>query len=93
MHGWQDSGHSHFSDGIIHSIAQLVRPAGKAGTIAGRDAWPIRIAPSVARFATGDLSAPPEQKAMLDGIAQFGILLLLLLTGMETDLKLVSLER
>jgi Kef-type K+ transport system membrane component KefB/nucleotide-binding universal stress UspA family protein len=31
----------------------------------------------------------PEQKAMLDGVAQFGILLLLLLTGMETDLKLV----
>ncbi len=30
-----------------------------------------------------------EQKAMLDGIAQIGILLLLLLTGMETDLKLV----
>jgi Kef-type K+ transport system membrane component KefB len=31
----------------------------------------------------------PEQKAMIDGLAQFGILLLLLLTGMETDLKLV----
>ncbi len=31
----------------------------------------------------------PEQKAMIGGIAQFGILLLLLLTGMETDLKLV----
>src|SRR4051812_4711482 len=31
----------------------------------------------------------PEQKAMIEGIAQFGILLLLLLTGMETDLKLV----
>jgi Kef-type K+ transport system membrane component KefB len=31
----------------------------------------------------------PEQKAFLDGIAQFGILLLLLLTGMETDLGLV----
>jgi Kef-type K+ transport system membrane component KefB/nucleotide-binding universal stress UspA family protein len=30
-----------------------------------------------------------EQKALLNGIAQFGILLLLLLTGMETDLKLV----
>jgi Kef-type K+ transport system membrane component KefB/nucleotide-binding universal stress UspA family protein len=29
------------------------------------------------------------QKAMLAGIAQFGVLLLLLLTGMETDLKLV----
>jgi Kef-type K+ transport system membrane component KefB len=31
----------------------------------------------------------PEQKAMLDGIAQFGVLLLLVITGMETDLKLV----
>jgi Kef-type K+ transport system membrane component KefB/nucleotide-binding universal stress UspA family protein len=31
----------------------------------------------------------PEQKALLDGIAQYGILLLLLLTGMETDLGLV----
>jgi Kef-type K+ transport system membrane component KefB/nucleotide-binding universal stress UspA family protein len=29
------------------------------------------------------------QKAMIDAVAQFGILLLLLLTGMETDLKLV----
>src|SRR3954466_9442358 len=31
----------------------------------------------------------PEQKAMIGGVAQFGILLLLLLTGMETDLRLV----
>ncbi|MFZ2157416.1 MAG: cation:proton antiporter [Bradyrhizobium sp.] len=31
----------------------------------------------------------PEQKALLEGIAQMGVLLLLLLTGMETDLKLV----
>ena len=30
-----------------------------------------------------------EQKAMLDGISQLGILMLLLLTGMETDLRLV----
>jgi K+:H+ antiporter len=30
-----------------------------------------------------------EQKAMIDAISQVGILLLLLLTGMETDLKLV----
>jgi Kef-type K+ transport system membrane component KefB len=33
--------------------------------------------------------AAPEQKALIEGMAQFGILLLLLLTGMETDLKLV----
>jgi Kef-type K+ transport system membrane component KefB len=34
---------------------------------------------------------PPakEQKAMLDAVSQFGVLMLLLLTGMETDLKLV----
>ncbi|MCC8979909.1 cation:proton antiporter [Bradyrhizobium acaciae] len=38
-----------------------------------------------------DVIFPPsgEQKALIDGIAQFGILLLLLLTGMDTDLKLV----
>ncbi len=33
--------------------------------------------------------ASHEQKNMIDGISQIGILLLLLLTGMETDLKLV----
>jgi K+:H+ antiporter len=31
----------------------------------------------------------PEQKAMVDGVAQLGILLLLLLTGMESDLTVV----
>src|SRR5262249_945441 len=33
--------------------------------------------------------ASSEQKAMLAAMAQFGVLLLLLMTGMETDLKLV----
>ena len=32
----------------------------------------------------------PAQKAMIDGLSQMGILFLLLLTGMETDVKLVS---
>jgi Kef-type K+ transport system membrane component KefB/nucleotide-binding universal stress UspA family protein len=36
------------------------------------------------------LFPPKEQKAMLDGLAQFGVLLILLMTGMETDLKLVK---
>ncbi|HEX7007224.1 MAG TPA: cation:proton antiporter [Alphaproteobacteria bacterium] len=31
----------------------------------------------------------PMQESMLDGVAQFGVLMLLLLTGMETDLNLV----
>ncbi len=34
--------------------------------------------------------ASADQKAMIDAVSQFGILLLLLLTGMETDLKLVQ---
>jgi Kef-type K+ transport system membrane component KefB/nucleotide-binding universal stress UspA family protein len=32
----------------------------------------------------------PEQKAMLDGVSQLGVLMLLLLAGMETDLSLVK---
>ncbi len=35
----------------------------------------------------------PVQKKMIDAISQLGILLLLLLTGMETDLKLVNKVR
>jgi Kef-type K+ transport system membrane component KefB/nucleotide-binding universal stress UspA family protein len=35
----------------------------------------------------------PEQKAMIDGLAQFGILMLLLLAGMETELALVRTVR
>ncbi|MCX7311034.1 MAG: cation:proton antiporter [Alphaproteobacteria bacterium] len=33
--------------------------------------------------------AAKEQKAMLEAVSQFGVLLILLMTGMETDLKLV----
>jgi Kef-type K+ transport system membrane component KefB/nucleotide-binding universal stress UspA family protein len=35
----------------------------------------------------------PAQRGMLDGLSQIGILMLLLLTGMETDLKLVRRVR
>src|SRR6185437_7371941 len=35
----------------------------------------------------------PEQKAMIDAVSQLGILLLLLITGIETDLKLVRQTR
>ena len=37
--------------------------------------------------------ASPGQKAMIDAVAQLGILLLLLLTGMETDLSVVRRSR
>src|SRR5205823_6999318 len=54
----------------------------------------IMLGPSVLGVPWPDLQhavfpRTAEQKAMLDGVSQYGILLLLLLTGMETDLKLV----
>src|SRR6202011_5079222 len=39
-------------------------------------------------FPTG-----PDQKAMIDAVSQLGILMLLLLTGMETDLSVVRKSR
>jgi Kef-type K+ transport system membrane component KefB/nucleotide-binding universal stress UspA family protein len=42
--------------------------------------------PSAQKFL---FPADPAQKGMIDGLSQMGILMLLLLTGMETDLKLV----
>ena len=37
--------------------------------------------------------ANPQQKSMIDAVSQLGILMLLLLTGMETDLRLVKKAR
>ena len=54
----------------------------------------IVLGPSVLGWLWPELQhaifpAAKESEVMLDAISQFGILLLLLLTGMETDLKLV----
>jgi Kef-type K+ transport system membrane component KefB/nucleotide-binding universal stress UspA family protein len=54
----------------------------------------ILLGPSVLGWIWPDLQHwifpdAKEQKAMIDAISQFGILLLLMLTGMEIDLKLV----
>ena len=38
-------------------------------------------------------AAGPQQQGMIDGVSQLGILMLLLLTGMETDLRLVKKAR
>jgi Kef-type K+ transport system membrane component KefB/nucleotide-binding universal stress UspA family protein len=58
----------------------------------------ILLGPSLFGWLWPDLQhwifpADKEQKGMIDAISQFGILLLLLLTGMETDLKLVRKVR
>ncbi len=71
------------------AMLRIGQPAVMGQLIAG-----LLLGPSVFGLLLPDLQLAlfpqnPEQKAMIDAISQFGILLLLLLTGMETDLKLV----
>ena len=71
------------------AMIRMRQPAVMGQLIAG-----LLLGPSVFGLLLPDLQHAlfphsPEQKAMIDAISQFGVLLLLLLTGMETDLKLV----
>lgn len=71
------------------AMLRIKQPAVMGQLIAG-----LILGPSVLGALFPDVQhtlfpAAKEQKAMIDAIAHFGILLLLLLTGMETDLKLV----
>ncbi|MBN9047825.1 MAG: cation:proton antiporter [Rhizobiales bacterium] len=71
------------------AMIRVGQPAVMGQLIAG-----ILLGPSVLGALAPDLQhalfpAAKEQKAMLDGLSQVGVLFLLLLTGMETDLKLV----
>jgi Kef-type K+ transport system membrane component KefB/nucleotide-binding universal stress UspA family protein len=71
------------------AMLRLKQPAVMGQLIAG-----LVLGPSLFGAIFPDLQhaifpRTPEQKAMIDAVSQFGILLLLLLTGMETDLKLV----
>jgi Kef-type K+ transport system membrane component KefB/nucleotide-binding universal stress UspA family protein len=71
------------------AMLRMGQPAVMGQLIAG-----LLLGPSLFGYLLPDLQHAlfpknPDQKAMIDAISQFGILLLLLLTGMETDLKLV----
>ena len=71
------------------AMSRIGQPSVMGQLLAG-----ILLGPSVLGLIWPDAQhalfpAAKEQKAMIDAISQFGILLLLLLTGMETDLKLV----
>ncbi|HUO02340.1 MAG TPA: cation:proton antiporter [Rhizomicrobium sp.] len=57
-----------------------------AGLVLGPSLFGL-IWPSAQHFI---FPSDPTQKGMINGLSQIGILMLLLLTGMETDLKLVS---
>jgi Kef-type K+ transport system membrane component KefB/nucleotide-binding universal stress UspA family protein len=74
-------------------MQRLGQPAVMGQLIAG-----ILLGPSVLGALWPELQhslfpASPDQKAMMDAVAQLGILLLLLLTGMETDLSVVRRSR
>ena len=75
------------------AMQRLGQPAVIGQLIAG-----ILLGPSVLGALWPDVQhalfpARSEQKAMIDAVSQLGILLLLLLTGMETDLRLVRKVR
>ena len=70
-------------------MIRLKQPAVMGQLLAG-----LALGPSLLGALFPDLQhaifpAAKEQKAMLEAISQFGVLMLLLLTGMETDLRLV----
>lgn len=74
-------------------MQRIGQPAVMGQLIAG-----ILLGPSVFGALLPDLqhalfTSGPEQKAMLNAVSQLGILMLLLLTGMETDLALVRKVR
>src|SRR5215213_1389974 len=74
-------------------LGELMQKVGQP-SVMGQLIAGIILGPSVFGWAFPDLQhslfpRTPEQKAMIDAISQFGILLLLLLTGMETDLRLI----
>ena len=75
---------------LLGEVMIRVRQPGVMGQlIAGLVLGPSLLGALAPDWQHAIFPAAKEQKAMLDAIAQFGVLLLLLLTGMETDLKLV----
>jgi Kef-type K+ transport system membrane component KefB/nucleotide-binding universal stress UspA family protein len=70
-------------------MLRLKQPAVMGQLVAGLLLGPSLLGALFPDFQHALFPAAKEQKAMLDALSQFGILMLLLLTGMETDLKLV----
>jgi len=74
---------------IGEAMLRVKQPAVIGQLVAGLVLGPSLLGALWPDFQHALFPAAKEQKAMLDAVAQFGILMLLLLTGMETDLKLV----
>jgi len=70
-------------------MIRLKQPGVMGQLIAGLILGPSLLGALLPEWHHAIFPAAKEQKAMLDAVAQFGVLMLLLLTGMETDLRLV----
>jgi Kef-type K+ transport system membrane component KefB/nucleotide-binding universal stress UspA family protein len=70
-------------------MIRLKQPAVMGQLIAGLALGPPLLGALFPDLQHTIFPAAKEQKAMLDAVSQFGVLMLLLLTGMETDLRLV----
>ena len=78
----------------LAASADYLLPAAQAAVM-GQLVTGILLGPSVfgaiwPEAQRAVFAANPQQQGMLDGVSQLGILMLLLLTGMETDLRLVK---
>ena len=71
------------------AMIRMRQPAVMGQLIAGLLLGPSVLGLLLPDFQHALFPKSPDQKAMIDAVSQVGILLLLLLTGMETDLKLV----
>jgi Kef-type K+ transport system membrane component KefB/nucleotide-binding universal stress UspA family protein len=71
-------------------LLRLRQPAVMGQLMAGLVLGPSLLGALLPDLQHALFPAAQEQKAMLDAVSQFGVLLILLLTGMETDLKLVK---
>jgi Kef-type K+ transport system membrane component KefB len=70
------------------AMLRIKQPAVMGQLIAGLLLGPSVLGALFPDFQHALFPAAKEQKAMIEAIAQFGILMLLLLTGMEIDLKI-----
>src|SRR5271166_7087957 len=78
-------------------IGEVMRRIGQPAVI-GQQMAGILLGPSVFGAIWPEaqrtvFTANPQQQSMIDAVSQLGILMLLLLTGMETDLRLVKKAR
>ena len=71
------------------AMLRIGQPAVMGQLIAGLLLGPSVLGFAASRPAARPVSRRPEQKACSMRVSQLGILMLLLLTGMETDLRLV----